>query len=253
MNLFHGEESLPTEPETREAHNHPLLHNARLPTRQRILLALKVMGEATARALAERLHMTPMGIRRHLAILYEEGWVDYRLLRRGQGRPAHVYHLTPKAAAFFDQRYAALSVELLRYMAEEHGEEVVTHLFERRAQRRLQEALAEIGALPLPERVAALTQILDRDGYMAEWKAEGDEYFICEHHCAIEEVARVFPQACSTELTFIQGVLPDAEVERVAHIATGDHRCRYRIRPRDTTGKEMRQPRTGSSKLDTGI
>lgn len=241
------------ESESRQAHNHPLLHNARLPTRQRILLALKVMGEATVHALAERLHMTPMGIRRHLAILHKEGWVDYRLLRRGQGRPAHVYFLTSRAAAFFDQRYAALSVELLRYIAEELGEEMVTHLFERRAQRRLQEALAEVGALSLPERVVALTQILERDGYMAEWKTDGEEYFICEHHCAIEEVARAFPQACSTELTFIQGVLPDAEVERVAHIAAGDHRCRYRIRPRDTTGRGSRRAGTGTDSPDGGI
>ncbi len=213
-------------------HRHPLLHNARQPTRRRILIALKVLGEASAKTLGDYLHLTPMGVRRHLNILREEGWVDYRTLRHGQGRPTHLYFLTPKAMSLFDQRYAALSVELLGYLAEEQGEEVVTHLFQRRAERRLKEAQDEVSGLPLEQRVARLAVILNRDGYMAEWHREEEEYIICEHHCAIQEVAHAFPQACETELTFIQEILPDATVERVQNIVRGDHCCMYRIRPR---------------------
>ncbi len=205
--------------------------NARHPTRHQVLLMLKVLGEASARTLAEHLHLTPMGVRRHLNALREDGWVDYRVVRQGRGRPQHLYYLTSRAVALFDQRYAALTIEFLNYLIEEQGNEVVEHLFARRAERRVQEALAQVEGLPLRERVVELTRILERDGYMAEWCEDEEGYIICEHHCAIQEVAQAFPQACASELVFLQDVLKGALVERVEHILSGQHRCTYRVRP----------------------
>ncbi len=212
-------------------HEHPVLYDVSQPTRRRILLTLKILGEATARTLSERLGLTPMGIRRHLNALREEGWVDYRVLRYGRGRPTHVYFLTPKTTQLFDQRYAALTIELLSYLKAEQGEEMISHLFEQRAERRAREALARLDTLPLPQRVVVLATILDEDGYMAEWQQVDGGFVICEHHCAIRDVALAFPQACETELAFIRRVLPCAKVERVEHIRNGDHRCTYKILP----------------------
>ncbi len=212
-------------------HWHPLLDDAKQPTRRRILVALKVLGEATAKTLSEQLNLTPMGVRRHLNALEADGLAAYRVVRHGQGRPRYVYYLTPKALALFDQRYASLGVELLRYIAEEQGEGAVSHLFRRRAERRIAEAMPRLDAHPLERKVAILAEILDKDGYLAEWRREGEDTFlICEHHCAIQEVAQAFPQACESELLFIRSVLPEAEVERVRHIVSGHHCCSYRIR-----------------------
>ncbi len=218
-------------------HNYPILHDVRQPTRRRILLTLKVLGEATAKALGERLSLTPMGVRRHLNALREEGWVDYRVRRHGRGRPTHVYYLTPKATLLFDQRYAALSIELLSYLKEELGEAIIQHLFERRAQRRAREALVRLDDLPLPKRVAMLAAVLDEDGYMAEWHQVNGEFIICEHNCAIRDVAIAFPEACESELDFIRQVLPGTHVERVEHIGRGDHCCTYRIYPQSQEGE----------------
>ncbi len=210
---------------------HPLLAQTKRSTRYRILVTLKILGEATAQELSEHLHFTPMGIRRHLSALYKDGLVDYRVVRRGQGRPAHVYYLTPKALGLFDQRYASLSVELLSYLAEEMGEEMVTHLFERRAQRRIETVRPQLEGLSLKEKVERLAQILDEDGYLAEWRHEEEStYILCEHHCAIYEVAKAFPQACRTELTFLQSVLEEAHVQRSENIVQGDHCCTYIIK-----------------------
>jgi DeoR family transcriptional regulator, suf operon transcriptional repressor len=38
--------------------------------------------------------------------------------------------------------------------------------------------------------------------------------------------------ACSTEIEFIREALPEARVERVAHMMAGAHVCRYEVRPR---------------------
>ena len=211
---------------------HPAVDDPQLSTRRRVLVALKILGEAPAQQLAERLRLTPMGVRRHLNALEEEGLVSHYSVRHGQGRPKHIYHLTAKAQAAFEQRYAALSVELLRYIQEEFGEEVIQHLFERRAQRRIADAMPYLEGLPLQERVARLATILDQEGYLAEWHPNDHSLILCEHHCAIQDVAKAFPQACASEMTFIQSVLGDVEVEREEHIVSGASCCAYRIRPR---------------------
>ncbi len=206
------------------------VEDARLPTRQRILMALKLLGEATTHQLASRLGMTAMGVRRHLYALEGEGLITHRVVRYGQGRPRFVYFLTVEGHHWFAQRYAALSIELLTYVRELYGEEAIAALFERRAQRRIEEAQPLLSHLPVEERVAALAHLLDQEGYLAVWHKEREgEYQLCEHHCAIREVAACFPEACASELQFIQALFPEAKVERVFHLPQGHHYCAYRI------------------------
>ncbi|NPA91270.1 MAG: transcriptional regulator [Chloroflexi bacterium] len=215
---------------------HPALEDPHVPTRRRVLVALKILGQATAQDLARLLHITPMGVRRHLASLEDEGLVTYKRVRHGQGRPRHVYELTPKAHAQFDQRYAALSIELLNYVRDTFGEEAIWHLFSKRAQRRAEELLPLFQNLPLEERVARLAEVLNREGYLAEWSREDGAFFLCEHHCAIQEVAKQFPQACATEEIFLRRVLGDVDIQRREHIVRGDTRCAYIIRPKSEAG-----------------
>ena len=75
-----------------------------------------------------------------------------------------------------------------------------------------------------------LAAILDEDGYLTSVAALGPGRFrIDEHNCAITAVARRYGQACSSELDFIQQVLPEAEVRRVHHMNAGDRSCGYEI------------------------
>jgi predicted ArsR family transcriptional regulator len=74
--------------------------------------------------------------------------------------------------------------------------------------------------------------VLDEDGYLAEAVALDDGSFrIVEHNCAILAVATKYGAACGTELEFIREVLPDARVERVAHLLAGGHVCAYEVLP----------------------
>ena len=74
--------------------------------------------------------------------------------------------------------------------------------------------------------------MLDEDGYLAEVVPQDDGAFrIVEHNCAILAVASQYGVACGTELEFIREVLPDARVERVAHLLSGGHVCAYEVSP----------------------
>jgi DeoR family transcriptional regulator, suf operon transcriptional repressor len=200
------------------------------PTRRKILLALKQHGGLTAAELARMLGITSMGIRRHLTTLERDKLVVYELVQRGKGRPSYVYQLSRQAENLFPKNYSALANELLSYLAQGQGEDTVIHLFDQRAQRRIRNALEQLANKSLVERVAALSTILNNEGYLAEWEqVDEDTFWLREHNCAVHDVAAEFSAACNSELTFLQAVLPDTQITREHHIMSGEPTCAYRI------------------------
>jgi len=214
------------------------------PTRQALLNALKRAGEARADDLAAELSITVSAVRQHLAGLAADGLVDHREVRKGPGRPHHLYRLSDKGDGLFPRRYGVFAAELLDEL-EAESPELVEKLFEGRRQRRVERARARLDGKPFAARVHELTAILDEDGYLAEVVPMDDgRYRIVEHNCAILAVASRYGAACGTELEFLREVLPDATVERVAHLLAGGHVCAYEVTPLSTSS--TRKPRKPS-------
>ncbi len=207
----------------------------RLPaTRRAIVRELKSRGEASAEALAAPLGITVSAVRQQLAELRAAGLVVHREERSGPGRPRHRYALAPSGHALFPAAYDELTLELLDGVVAEEPE-LLDRLFARRRQRRVDGARARLAGRPLADQVAELAALLDEDGYVATCEPTSDGgWRIVEHHCAIFSVARRYGAACSSELEFLREVLPDASVERVAHLVAGAHHCAYEIRPAQT-------------------
>jgi DeoR family suf operon transcriptional repressor len=190
-------------------------------TRRAILLSIKKRGEARAEELASILGITPSAVRQHLGALLGEGLVAIREQRGSAGRPKHLYSVTPQAEAFFPKTYGELTCELLEYAGAE-GPGTVDRLFERRRLRRVDSARVRLAGKSFDERVAELARILDEDGYLADTvRDDSGNWHIVEHNCAILEVALRYGEACSSELGFLRDVMPDAQIDRVSHMASG--------------------------------
>lgn len=205
---------------------------ASLPeSRRRILNHVKRGGEATAEEIAADLGVTLSGARQNLMALERDGLLEHRSARGGPGRPKHVFVLTAAGDALFPRAYAELTNELLEYV-EDEDPALLERIFERRAQRRLQRARERTAGLPFPERVRVVAEILDEDGYLADFACRDDGTFvITEHNCAVLGVALRYRHACSSELDFLQAALPQAEVSRIAHRINGGHVCAYQVSP----------------------
>jgi DeoR family transcriptional regulator, suf operon transcriptional repressor len=200
-------------------------------TRRAILLVLKRQGEARAEDIAAALGITPSAVRQHLGALVGEGLVAVREQRGRAGRPRHHYSVTPSAEALFPKAYGGLANELLGF-AEEDNPGLVDRMFEQRRVRRADAARGRLAGKPFPERVAELARILDEDGYLADVEAGDGVWWIVEHNCAILDVALRYGQACASELGFLREVMPDADIDRVSHMAAGERRCAYLVRPK---------------------
>jgi predicted ArsR family transcriptional regulator len=202
-------------------------------TRQLMLRILKREGSAGADRLANEIGITLSGARQHLSALEQDGLIVHRLERTGPGRPRHWYELSATGDALFPRHYGALTTELLSYVQDEDPE-MVTRIFARRGQRRLEGALRRMNGRDFADRVRILAQVLDEDGYLADFRHDPDGSFvITEHNCAVLTVALRYQHACSSELDFLVRALPDAEVVRIAHRLNGAHVCAYRITQRE--------------------
>jgi predicted ArsR family transcriptional regulator len=201
-------------------------------TRREVLDLLKKRGEQGADQLASSMGLTISAVRQQLAGLQKEGLVGFREARSGPGRPRHLYHLTPAAEGLYPRAYAELTNELLDYVGDAQPE-LVDEIFRRRRQRRIENAQSRLAGKDFAGMVKELATILDGDGYLAEAVAEPDgSFLIVEHNCAILGIALRYGQACGTELDFIRTVLPEANIERIAHMVQGASNCSYRIKPK---------------------
>jgi DeoR family suf operon transcriptional repressor len=201
-------------------------------TRRTILQHIKMRGEAPTERIAARLEISLQGTRQHLLALERDGLIAHVEQRDGVGRPKFAYFLTPAGELLFPRNYADLTNEILEYV-EDADPELLGRIFGRRAERRLAQARARTLGVAFADKVEIIAQILDEDGYLAEFTVlEDGSSIITEHNCAVLSVALRYGHACSSELAFLQAAMPEANVVRIAHRIAGGHVCAYRVTPR---------------------
>jgi len=199
----------------------------------RFLLLLKTRGPQTSAEAGAALGITDEAARQQFVKHAREGLVEGDSVSSGVGRPTQVWRLTPAGHARFPDAHAELTVQLLNNIRTELGDVALERLIAAREKETRRSYLAETAdATGLEERVARLAAIRSREGYMAEWQAEGDEYLLIENHCPICAAATTCQGFCRAELSVFQEVLgAEANITRLEHIPAGARRCVYRVTP----------------------
>lgn len=214
------------------------------PAADRLLMVLKTRGPQTTADLGAVLGITGEAARQQLAKLAADGLVEAVSEARGVGRPLQIWSLTGAGHARFPDTHAELTVQLLHTIRTVLGEETLDRLIAaREAETRAHYTAALAGADTLQERIARLATIRSREGYMAEWRRDGDDYLLIENHCPICAAAATCQGLCRAELELFRAVLgAEVTVTRTDHILAGTRRCVYRI----TRTASRTQAREGS-------
>ena len=205
--------------------------------KRRVLDLLKRSDALTAGELATELELTEAAVRQHLDALAEHGLVaGVERTTRSRGRPPTAWSLTDLARELFPDRHADLTVELIGAIRAAVGEEGLNRVIAERnaAQLKMYRALMpKRDSATLRQRVNALAQRRTAEGYMAEVRREGDHLVLIEHHCPVCDAATACQGLCKGELNLFRAALGrDVNVERTAHLLSGDQRCVYEIRSR---------------------
>ena len=207
--------------------------------RGQLLLELKRHQPLTAKELADRHGVSTTAVRRHLKELELEQLVVYRREQRGQGAPTFAYGLTQDGEALFPKRYEEALTAALEFVERHGGREAVSRFFAEAFGGEAEKLTARLSEASLEERLAAVADLLSRQGFMAEWTTDGAGVRIAEHNCAMHAVAARFPEVCHEELQFLKRVLGH-EVERKSHIVAGCNACEYSVNLVQIEGKEAR-------------
>jgi len=199
-----------------------------------LVLALKGDAGLTARALIERLGLSPNAVRHHLKELEAAGLISYERQAGSVGAPSHRYHLTPAGEALFPRRYEETVTRLLNHVVEHEGRAAAVEVLQTKYREMATRLRSELTDATPEERLVAVTRALAAEGYMPEVRRENASALptLVEHNCPMQQVAERFPELCEAEARFLAEVL-EAEVTRASHIASGCGSCEYVIQRKE--------------------
>jgi predicted ArsR family transcriptional regulator len=196
-------------------------------TRERILVLLRRHGRLSAPRLAELLQLTPVGVRRHLALLDRDGLVDATTEKPKRGRPTAVYRLTDAGLETFPRHYDEVAREALAFLK---GRDAATlaQFLAWRNERLAASYAGRVEGATLAERTDALAEVLSDQGFMAEVEHVDGGLRLCQHNCTVEHLATELPDLCTSEAELFERLL-GTRVERETTIVDGAVRCETRI------------------------
>lgn len=183
--------------------------NQSRPTREQILDYLSRHPLSTAAQIAVALRLTASDVRYHLGVLREEGAVVAvaKENRRGKGRPAAVFRLTPKSQqTYLEPLTRALLNSLRRALPE--GE----------VERALAAALAGEKAdarHPLRTRLQSAMERLEALHFDPRWEAHRFGPRVIFHRCPYAELVQDYPELCRADRLMLEQML-GVSVEAVA-------------------------------------
>ncbi|MFP7696203.1 helix-turn-helix transcriptional regulator [Trueperella sp. LYQ143] len=202
-------------------------------TYEQILRLIVERGPITAGELAKILVLTPAAVRRHLGVLVKNAYIDeYDGPAKGpirRGRPSRQYVATAEGQSQLGHGYSVLASNALGFVRDAMGEEGLERFIQARAE--ALEAtygpiLDSMGSTPA-ERAAALTDALNRDGYVATLRRGGPNALaiqICQGHCPIHQIAQEYPLLCEAETEAFARLL-GVPIQRLSTLANGGHVC----------------------------
>ena len=173
-------------------------------TRGRVLSLLR-RGPRTVNDLADALELTDNAVRLHLAALERDGLIDQEGVRRGVGKPAHVYHLTAEADSLFQKAYAAVLADVLGFLRDRHGAaelQTVLRSIGEQAGARSRSQAAQLG-----DRVREAAAVLTELGGLAEVVEEPDAFIIRGYSCPLAAVVEAVPETCALAEELVSNVV----------------------------------------------
>ncbi len=162
-------------------------------TRGHIVLLVR-RSARTVDELAETLGLTRNAVREHLSTLERDGLVHQSGVRRGDGKPARLYALTPQAAELFPRGYAPVLRGVLDALAEHFSPEALQALLSGVGRKLVAGQLVPRDGVR--ERVFAAARVLNDLGGLAEAREVDGVFAIQVWSCPLASVVLDHPEVC---------------------------------------------------------
>ncbi len=192
-------------------------------TRGQVVKLLR-RSPATVEDLARQVGLTDNGVRAHLDLLARDGLVRQQGVRRGRGKPAFLYVLTPDADRLFPKAYEAVLGALLEVLAARSPDQLESALVETG---RLLGSVQSRRAGDVRDRAEAAVRVLNDLGGMAELEETDEGLSIRGYDCPLAATVSQHPAACRLARALVAEIVGARTEERCER--EGRQRCHFVI------------------------
>ncbi|QIZ76867.1 helix-turn-helix transcriptional regulator [Ferrimonas lipolytica] len=199
----------------------------------KILFYIKQHGASPLNDIASALGVTTMGARGHLHKLEQQQLLEFKDITNGPGRPTRHWQLTTTGHNHFGDRHQDFTIQLLDSIEQLFGPQGLNQLIDHRSKLQQHSYLTQLASYTsLPEKIEALAELRQQEGYMARVEQSHNGWLLIEDHCPICAAAACCQGLCQQELQLFQLLLNGlAQVSRSEHLLNGARRCAYIIEP----------------------
>lgn len=179
--------------------------------------------------LSGKLGINESGIRRHLNILEERGYIRHYFKKAGRGRPKKLFTLTSLGKKLFPRKGGILLEVILKKLQERSTKEELEAFISDTA-KRLKSYFTPDEDKNLEDRLQGIVNAFDDFGFFPSLHKEDDTYVIDYRNCVFglknEEVR---PLLCKIHIQLLQNLLNGVEVQQEASFLGKEKICRHRI------------------------
>ena len=182
------------------------------------------------------LGLSPNAVRQQLTIFERDGLVAETSVRRGPTKPTYEFSLTLEADRLFPQAYDKMLSAVLREVRDQFGTPGVRRSSTDSPKRAIDRARLEDYRGGPEEKVAQLTEMLQKNGVVAEYSLiDGGGFVLHERSCPYFDAAKENPEVCEVIHHVIDETIGGnhAQTESLAH---GGKECRFELYPKEIVG-----------------
>lgn len=202
----------------------------RATTKEKILYILKKDGEVSMKELAAHFTISEIAVRKHVAELLRQEFIQERQEKQAIGRPFYLYSLTKKGHQTFPNQYEELPLQILEDLETMQGKTAVDDLLLVRKEREQLEYEEQLPFENFDDKVRKVVELQKNKGYMIEYdQTERGDYEIKNFNCPIYNVATNYTQICDNEKVMYEKLFPGSEVTVKSSLARGKKYCHWKI------------------------
>jgi DeoR family transcriptional regulator, suf operon transcriptional repressor len=179
--------------------------------------------------LAKELGITRNATQQHTLALEKGGYIEKGALMATRGRPGRVYVLSKKGVDLFPKQYSWFSELLLNSLKSQLGSDGLETKLCEIGNDLAQSLKPKLANLSLPEKINAVSHIMQDLGFEAEVKESETLPFIEAHNCIYHNLAKEYEEVCQLDRSLLESLL-DSEINHEECIIRGGEVCRFKIK-----------------------
>lgn len=183
---------------------------------------------ATVDELLPVIGVTKTAAKEHINQLQHMGYLSFRDVSTGVGRPKRVYALSEQGIESFPRQYSWLSSALLNQLALDLEPNQISKIMKSIAKSVADSLEPELSKLSESERLVRIVKTMNDLGYHARLQpSQGKGEIIIEAvNCVYHSVAKVHPKLCEFDIEFLSASSKKG-VKMESCVARGGKSCRF--------------------------